>query len=491
MKDIDVASGSKRRDDLKERVRMFNNNWSDILDRELKKQFHEKTYPKVKLMLDTSMNIFRRIIREICTVYREPASRTIAGIAPERQADLDTLYQKLRIDQTMQVAHRYAKAATMSFLVVRRVPGEERLVIRVLTPDQVIVEVNPEDPTLIELFAYASEMQVDKKLRMIWTAYTKDERWFCGENGKVLKDSELDKVFGLDAANEIREGEFVNVYETIPVVAFPAEFQVRDFWNENWNRDAYESNKLIGLLNTYENYLVKTQSFKQIVISADKVSETLKDSILDPLFPMIAGADAQVTTLDLNTQLAAIDQVIRGKVAGIANNYGISQENFALTTQAQSGFSLKIANQSLQDIRSADIPLCAAVERALYRVLAKVAEVEDIASFDPDAELTFNPGEVAWPEEWSTEQSRWEFEFKNGIASPVDYLITRDPQLSREEAIEKITERQNEMRQLKPRVSPWETLLNTSTMPTQGIGPNPAASPLSALASKVQGEAQA
>lgn len=482
MKDIDVASGSKKRADLRDRVRMFNNDWTDLLDRELKRQFHEKTYPKVALMRDTSMNIFRRIVREICTVYREAATRTIAGVSPEKQDELDALYKTLRIDQTMQVAHRYAKAATMSFLVVRRVAGEDRLVLRVLTPDQVCVEVNADDPTLIEQFAYASEVLVDKKPRTIWTVYTRDARWFCGESGRILKDAELDKVFGVEGAAAIREGEFVNVYETIPVVAFPAEFQVRSFWNEDWNRDAYEANLLIGLLNTYENYLVKTQSFKQIVISADKVSETLKDSILDPVFPMLTGAGAQVTTLDLNTQLAAIDQVIRGKVAGIANNYGISQENFALTTQAQSGFSLKIANQSLQDIRAADIPLCESVEHALYRVIAQVANVEELGDFDPEADLTFNPGEVSWPEEWATEQTRWEFEFKNGIASPVDYLISMDPQLSREEAMAKILERQAEMKQLKPRVSAWSTLLNE---PDAGSA-SPAASALDALAAKGQ-----
>jgi hypothetical protein len=448
MKKINVTSGVQTA--LASRVRIFDNDWKDILDHELVEQFHEKTYAKIKTMLDTSMNIFRRIVREICTVYREPAARVIVDAPDTVKAAYAALMKELRLDQAMQVAHRYAKAATMSFVFVRYSEAQERIVLRVLTPDQVIVESDPEDPTIMMLFAYASTVfDKDGKSVGIWTVYTGKERWYTSSDGTPLdKDPRTGEVYELE-----------NLYGVIPAVPFPCEFQVRDFWNVNWNADAADANLKIGLLNTYMNYLVKTQSFKQITINADRVSEEMKDQILDPLFPLLLSGGATATTLDLNTQLGAINDVIRGKVAAIANNYGISQENFALTTQAASGFSLKIANQSLQDIRAADVPLCEMVEQRLYRVIAAVAETESVGSFPLAGVLTFNPGEFSWPEEWPTERDRWEFEFANGIASPVDYLIARDPQMDRAGALELIRERQAEMKQLKPKVSAWDMIV--------------------------------
>jgi hypothetical protein len=459
---------------------MYDNDWVDLLRKEIKAQFHEKTYPNVVKMLDTSMNIFRRIVREICTVYREPGERKIKDASENVQKDFEEFIGKMLIDQTMQVAHRYAKAATCSFILVRRVTNEERLILRVLTPDQVYVEVDADDPTKMTLFAYVADITDSKgKKKSIWTAYTDDERWFCDDAGRILTQDKLIEAFGAERAAEIIAAEFKNIYELIPAVAFPSEFQIRDFWNDNWNRDAADANKMIGLLTTYENYLVKTQSFKQIVLTVDEISESLKDGVLDPLFPIILKGQGQANTLDLNTALESIDQVIRGKVAGIANNYGISQENFTLTTQAASGFSLKIANQSLQDIRSSDIPLCSSIERALYRIIAKVAFVEDLGTFPLDGIITFNPGEVSWPEEWTTEQSRWVFEFSNGISSPVDYVISRDPQKSRADALKEILENQAEIKKLKPTMSPWEMIADQMTSGAAAMGAGPALASLS------------
>ena len=460
MKDLNISTTNQLRTDLGLRVQMYDNDWLKQLDDELKRQFHEKTYPKVKLMEDTSMNIFRRIVREICSVYKEPAERVIKDASADLQEKANALFRRLRMDQTMQVAHRYAKAATVSFILVRPVGDQGEVVLRVLTPDQVYVESDPEAPSRLTLFAYSTDI-TDKegKPRTIWTAYTDTERWLTDNTGKMLTDD--------PRTGEVYETE--NIYGIVPAVAFPAEFQIRSFYNPNWNRDAAEANLKIGMFLTYLGYLVKTQSFKQITVSADNIDPSLGDQILDPLMPFLLQGGATATTLDLNTQLGAIDQVIRGKVSAIANNYGISAENFSLTTQAASGFSLKIANQALQDIREADIPLCASVEQRLYDILAKITE-----ELPEGAEVQLNPGEVSWPEEWTTEEARWTFEFKNGLSSPVDYLLARDPQKSREEAVTYIKTRQAEIRQLKPTMSAWELVAGMGgdqTAPTGSTTP--------------------
>lgn len=451
MKDINLAGQSAIRAELGKRARMYENHWDDVLDDELKKHFHEKTYPKVKPMLDTSLNMLRRIVREICTVYKEPAKRTLSGQSDDTAKKLEDLYKLMLVDQTMAVAHRYSKATTICGIHVLEVKDPDEfqapLALRVLTPDQFYIETDPHDIRKITLYAYEAhihDVKTDKDI-IVWPTYTANEFWYCDNAGKAL---------GYDpTGSDDYTGR--NDLGLIPFVAFPCEFQVRGFYNPDWNRDAVQANIKIGISITDLNYLMKTASFKQIVISSDKeLDEVVKGGILDPLYPLKLTGGATASTLDLNTQLESIDRVIRGKVMAIANNYGISNENFTLTTQAASGFSLKIANQSLQDIRMSDIPLCASVEAGLYRIIARMSE-----DLPEDAALQFNPGEVTWPDEWTTEEARWRFEYENGISSPVDYVIKQDPQLSREEAIARIQERQAEIKMLKPKTSAWQALL--------------------------------
>jgi hypothetical protein len=305
-------------------------------------------------------------------------------------------------------------------------------------------------------FAYRVQVKKGHNQNIeVWVTYTDDKIALCNSEGKPL------------SKNPFKDGEpveFANKYGMIPVVAFHAETPLDGFWNPHFSKDAYEANLKIGMLNTYGNYLVKTQSFKQIVISADHIEDELKGQILDPLFPLKLSEGATATTLDLNTRLEAIESYIRNKIFGIANNYGISAENFSLSGQRSSGFAIKISNHALEEIREADIPLCSSVEENLYRIIARINNVERAhTSLPEDDRITFKPGEVCFPEEWDTEQKRWEFEFMHGISNQVDYLLTRNKGMTREQAIIQLKMIARETDSFRPKKTALEVLQNGRT----------------------------
>jgi hypothetical protein len=436
--------------DLINRIKMYENDWDSLLNIYLQSQFTEKTYTQIAKCSDTSMNIFRRIVRDICTVYKQPAKRLL----PAENKRWDELQKELKLDRLMMGAHRYAKAGSVSFLMVRAVPDTEKIVVRLLKPDCCWVEEDPEIPGEIIKFAYLVKIKKNERtVQDVWVTYTTETVSLCDKSGKVL------------SKNPFADGEPVereNKYGMIPVVAFHAETPLDGFWNINYNKDAYEANLKIGMLNTYGNYLVKTQSFKQIVISADQIDEELKGQILDPLFPLKLSPGATATTLDLNTRLEAIESYIRYKIFGIANNYGISSENFSLSRQRASGFAIKISNHALEEIREADIPLCTDVERDLYRIIAKVNNTERGAEELPDETIQFTPGEVSFPEEWTTEQTRWEFEFSNGISNQIDYLLSRNPAMTRQDAQSRLAMIAEENKTVKPKKTALEVLSGKS-----------------------------
>jgi hypothetical protein len=164
--------------------------------------------------------------------------------------------------------------------------------------------------------------------------------------------------------------------------------------------------------------------------------------------------------LDLNTQLAAVDAVIRGKVMAIANNYGISNENFTVSGQVASGFSLKVANHALERSGHPIFPLCADVESELYRVIARINNTELTGkSLPEDGEFTFNPGEVEFPATWDETERQWRFEIELGAANAIDYLVWKDPQITREAAEKKLSQINDENSRVGKKKSLLEELI--------------------------------
>ncbi len=399
-------------------------------------------------MLDTSQNIFRRIVRETCTVYNGPVVREL--IKPTQidgkaePVDVPVYPERLRqmdFDWRLAEAQRIAKAAWVCFLRPRVLSETGEMRLDIITPDMAHVDLSADDPMKMVGFGYLVRGK-DKTgaERECWVYYTDEEVLYLDGTGV-----EIENPFSDDLDVE-------NPYGRIPVIPFFCTSPTIEFWDLHWNKDAVRANYIIGVLNTYINYLVKTQSFKQIAFGGNVTAE-LMSAIADPLFPIVLPTGATAATLDLNTQLGAIDDVIKGKVMAIANNYGISNENFNITGSIASGYSLKVANRALEEIREQDKLVAQKVEVELFDLIRLINNTDGDELIPEELELRWNPGEIEYPPSMQEEQSRWEFEFRNGITNAIDYLIGKDPELTREEAMEILQRVKDEAKELRPEKS--------------------------------------
>lgn len=398
-------------------------------------------------MIDCSQNIFRRIIRETCTVYKEGLTRELIATGndgvgePIEVPRYKEILSETDFEWKMAEAQRLAKAAWVCFLRPRVLEDTGEMRLEIITPEIAHVDLDREDPLKIVGFGYLVT-GIDKKKQYIecWVYYTDEQIRYLDASGR-----EIENPFSDDLDTE-------NRYGVIPVVPYFCTAPVLGFWDLNWNYDAVRANYIIGVLNTYVNYLVKTQSFKQVVFSG-QVGPAVLSAISDPSYPFVLPSGATAATLDLNTQLGAIDQVIRGKIAAIANNYGISNENFTVTGNIASGYSLRIANRALEEIRSFDKTVAWKCEKGLFDLIRLMNNMDGGEEIPENVELKWNPGEMEYPPTMAEEQSRWEFEFKNGIRNQIDYLIKEDPELTRDDAMEQLQQVKEEMKELKPEKS--------------------------------------
>jgi hypothetical protein len=453
-----IADGEPTRQQLAERVKIYRNDWEALLDGELSRQFVTETWERIKLMLDTSQNIFRRIIRETCSVYKSKVVRELVTPSDEgkpKVADVPIYNQRLmemKFDWMMSEAQRIGKAAWVCFLRPRfmRRTGEMRLDI--ITPEITQVDLYEDDPLRMKGFGYRVTAMIKRgevtEPMEVWVYYTDEKILYLDSSGREVANpfAKTDEDLGTE-----------NPYGVIPVIPFFCVPPTVEFWDLHWNKDAVRANYIIGVLNTYMNYLVKTQSFKQVAFTGE-VSNALLSAISDPLFPLQLPEGTTAATLDLNTQLAAIDGVIRNKVIAIANNYGIASDNFTITGSPSSGYSLKIANRALEEIREQDKVVASMVEEQLFDLIRIINNTEGGEPIPEELELRFNPAEIEYPPTMAEEQSRWNFEFDNGISNAVDYLIKKDPELTREEAMEVLARVKEENEKIRPEPDPLETV---------------------------------
>jgi len=447
-----IADGDENRRICRERIRVYRNDWDDLLDAELSKQFVRETWERIKLMLDTSQNIFRRIVREICTVYKQPAVRELIVPSSESSSEpvevpaYDALVQQTNLDWRMAEAHRLAKASWVCFLRPRIVPDTGEMRLDLITPDVAHVDLDQNDPLSIRGFGYLVQGRNKRgDAGEWWVYYTVEQIRYLDATGREVENPFSDDL------------DTTNPYGVIPVVPFFCASPTAEFWDLNWNKDAVRANYIIGVLNTYVNYLVKTQSFKQIAFTGQIGADVLS-AISDPLYPLVLPEGATAATLDLNTQLMAIDSVVKGKVMAIANNYGISGENFNVTGSNMSGYALRISNRGLEEIRAADVVVASRTETELFNLMRLINNAEGGDDIPDGLKLRWNPSEIDYPPTPQEEQSRWEFEFRNGISNQVDYLIAKDPDLSREDAMVVLEQVKEESASLAPNKSVLETM---------------------------------
>lgn len=452
---IDPKTSLKARETYAKLKRMYRNNWKDDLDDRLKEQYDvPEIYRRFAKFKDVSVNIFRLIIRRICSVYKKPAVRELIKGEKTVKSDIWNNWKKeTNLDVIMQEAHRLSKACTTCYLHIRTSEKKEKIMLHVYTPDIIHVETDPEDnitPISISYMFTVIDPKYKKKNTQYWVYYNNEHRYFLNQAGELLKkDPRTDESYSIE-----------NKYGIIPIIPFPAELPVVEFNNEHWNENAYEANTHIGITKTRMNVLIKWQTHKQMWI-AGQLEEKLKNATISEAAALFLDEGGQAGVIDLNSSaLESLMKIIQQNIITIGEEFGISPDQFVAQGNVQSGFALKIKSQSLEEIREADVPICSVVEKQLFKMIRIINNIDFKDQISENLTLNFNPGEVTFPEPWVEEQQKWEFKFVLGVANAIDYLIKEDPDLTRKDAEKKLLEIRAETERIKPKKGLVEQLID-------------------------------
>ena len=376
------SAGALRRDMAVRRQRMYDHDWKDQLDEELKRRFRPETVEKLSQVADYSLNVLAWVVRKIAGIYKKPCVRSLdtAESHPRIDAWLKESMHQLAMLELCRLTNlhqdcligAYAEELDPTFRdeaggVTQM--GRRRIQYRLLTPDRCEVLVNDDDSTKMEALIYSiweTDSTGRQKPRYIyWDNYRYreyDEMW----NPVVLPDNP----------------EGINPFGRIPFVAFHASFDTQRFWHAEKSQSLERANLSIASGLTDFWHSIKVNSFKQLALSGADFDNLDPGQVIDGAVPLDLGETGQATMLDyVVDQMDRIESI--WQVASmIVHTHGINPKSFRGAQDGTSGYQLEVQNQDLAEVWAEQRILFEAGEQELYNVVRAVnneyAELDEL-----------------------------------------------------------------------------------------------------------------
>ena len=391
-----------RREKFALRYSMINDNYKSQVVRHLTNIYSKAGDIKLDRQLDLSNNIMKSILNRISRVYSFGVNREFSD---ELTAEM---YQNLNINKIMKEANYFVNGLNDILLQVgwNYNKNEPRLVFRYPHKTEVTLD-EYDEVSEVEYFVKKIDNKTEK-----WAYWSNSEHYY-----KIYDGSEDFKI-------EYPEGneEGINPYKILPFVSMQNGFRDGCFFDEFTGDDLVSITLDNCVYNTFKNYLIKWQSFKQLVITGSNIGE-LSGQMLDPSTALTAsGENVNIDLLDLQANLTDLNTVLQESANNVAINYNISPSQFRMSGQISSGFALKMENISLDEFTAEQQADFIRYEKDLFMLLNTVSIIENnkpLGTFD----VAFNTPE--YKEAKNIELDSIIKEIDLGLTSPAKVLAAR------------------------------------------------------------------
>lgn len=382
-------------------------------------------FSKPENMTPCFVNLVRKIVNQLAMVYVQDARRTVDGATEKDQETFQEIARGCALGGKWKLANRYAKL--LGVVLLRPVWRSGRLDLDVMTPDILDVTVGdtPEDVQAVMVTHYPDSGRQDDVTYSVWTAEAFKRLDYRGN--LILEEA--------------------NPYGVIPFCAVWNRVPTDSFWTPGGEdlvviQEAFNE-KLTDLL-----YILRMQGFGVGYVKGMKGEL----SNVDPgtFFNLPEGGELGFakTNAPVAEALAALDFLL--KQAAVSN--GLPASSLTTDPTDESGVARIVGNRELEEMRRDDVDLFRGYERRLFRLVRAVWNHHNPArKMGEKAELVvdfYDPKPAVDPDK---QASLWDSLLAMGVISPVDIVMERNPDLSREEAKARLVEIRDENREFNER----------------------------------------
>ena len=410
----------------------------EYLENALKKTFSDTV---IREMQKDYLNITRKIIDETKVVYHEPPQRKVFINDAENEALTEYFNSKLPIRQSSKdkKIQRFAGLFNTAIMEVFYNPFKKTFDYRIENPANYSVIPHEDDDYRIGQLMYKkyfkNEKGEDEHYTVVWTD---EEHYKLDVNGNKVPFPD----------NE----EMINPYGIMP---FPImrEEEMDGFWGSG-QTDIVNANEIINVfLTDLASTTLLTAWGTPLFVNCgldkkatDDETSDVKELAIGPRHPISidnVSNDMVPPRIEYISQQPMITELmneIDWRIIMLARNKGLDANLFLKEVKATSGFSKVMDKVNQIEIRKDDIESCREFEKERFEIIKKInnyyADIgeEGFEQIPEEAELQIDFAEISLPE---TKDEKWkereEMEKRN-MASPVDWLMDDNPELSKEDA---------------------------------------------------------
>ncbi len=417
-----LQANTRRKDDACRKLDFYNDEQSSHILTQI-----ASVYKKPENINPVSVNITRKIIKALAVVYLQDAVRSIDG-SKQDQKIYAQVEDSASLPLKMKLANRYAKL--LGSILLRPVWRGGKMDLDVLTPDvlDVFCGDSPEDLLGVMITLFDDSGRQTEVQYSLWTPETVQR---------------LDYRFNVIA-------EEPNPYGVLPFVPVFSTIPTTDFWLPGANdlmlvQDAINE-RLVDVWHT-----LRFQSFGVCYVKGAKKDGRPTSTIdLGPSAMLFLPENGEVgfasPDAPIQDSLASIEFLM--KQAAITN--GLPASSMSLDPTEQSGISRIVGNSELEEQRRDDIAMFAKVEQQLFEVFRAVWNVHNQADKMNEAATVRVDFYDPKPTVTATEQAKeWQGLLELGLISPVDILIERNPDLSRDDAKAELLRIRDELKEFQ------------------------------------------
>ena len=467
---------------VQELIDIYQDNWSHLIEQELRDQFTQKTYDKIKWLVTQELNLLKRWVNDTSMIYKKPAVRKAVrpvkeeGAEPAEDPQYAEMEQESNIDAIMPMVNKYTNLT--NHVLLKPVWRGGKMEYDIILFNNGEVFSHPDDwKKIIAVkyyaglslpvdYIYPGEGDVTKvgvnkgakrdQFGQLWSEYKRaflytleDVTLGHLEDGVWVEET-AEKGFIYTIEQKGKEEKIIDTQENpyrdekgnvvLPFVLFSKEEAVDKLLNFTSGNDLRDANMNLAVNLTHLNSLLKFQSYKQAYIITDNKTRIPKEMMLDPMMMLLiksAEGKGQVGVLDLQADIKATWETIKERITTVLAQQGISPQNYELSGTPQSGFALKINNQGKMEAREAQLPHYRKKEKELFELSRVVYNYHNPNEQIPmDMEFQFDPAEIKFPMTQEETQNEFTFRKQYNAATAIDLIRSINPDLTEEQARE-------------------------------------------------------
>ena len=415
--------------------------YKGITDEYVSKYFSESTLSKVPI---GNVNITKRVIDRISLVYMTPPVRTYSNeLTPDYFMEKDLKLQ--RLERMTNLLDGVLIKPTYRI----KEDGSGCIEYDIIMDYEPIFDTDPLNPHAI-VYPIAQKAEVLDTTPEQFAYWDSENHFIFDKNGKMYTHDD--------------NPDMVNPYGVLPFVeCFRDGKPETDYLDTNASTDLIQTNLAINVAETNKNANIMFQSFGYLFVNGSGIDKDTMQIGQDKI--SFLGVDGSISIVSPPNAVPALDESIQSSYKMLAQNYHLPI-SFVEGTTAASGVALKMRNLELTDNRKSDVIRWRDIEYKLFDLEKLIIAVEQGKDAGDLEDVDFSESiEVLNDKE---QREKWDWELSHGLIDKADILMQQNPDLTREEALDILFEKQDtEMEAEEEPEAPESALLQALQRPVE------------------------